>query len=68
MLFSMEWPDGIDILVVLRRLDDAHSAALKAIKAAYDPHDIVIPFPIRTVDFGIKGGKSYQDVLTAIGD
>ncbi|MEO1231263.1 MAG: mechanosensitive ion channel family protein [Myxococcota bacterium] len=48
--------------------NDAHSAALKAIKAAYDQHDIVIPFPIRTVDFGIKGGKSYQDVLTAVGD
>jgi len=31
--------------------------AIKAIKSAFDEHDITIPFPIRTLDFGIKGGQ-----------
>lgn len=26
------------------------------IKKAYDESNIMIPFPIRTLDFGIKGG------------
>ena len=32
------------------------SEAIKRIKKAYDANDIMIPFPIRTLDFGIKGG------------
>jgi small conductance mechanosensitive channel len=32
------------------------SKAIKAIKKAFDEQDITIPFPIRTLDFGIKGG------------
>ena len=32
------------------------SKAIKAIKSAFDEQDITIPFPIRTLDFGIKGG------------
>jgi small conductance mechanosensitive channel len=31
--------------------------AIKAIKSAFDEQDITIPFPIRTLDFGIKGGQ-----------
>jgi small conductance mechanosensitive channel len=31
-------------------------ANIKAIKKAFDEQDITIPFPIRTLDFGIKGG------------
>jgi small conductance mechanosensitive channel len=31
------------------------SKAIKA-KKAFDEQDITIPFPIRTLDFGIKGG------------
>jgi small conductance mechanosensitive channel len=32
------------------------SRGIKALKAAFDREDITIPFPIRTLDFGIKGG------------
>lgn len=48
--------------------NDAHSAALKAIKVAYDESGIVIPFPIRTLDFGIKGGVSYGAVMAALNE
>jgi small-conductance mechanosensitive channel len=34
------------------------SEAIKRIKKAYDANDIMIPFPIRTLDFGIKGGTT----------
>jgi len=40
----------------------SRSAAVKAIKKAYDANDITIPFPIRTLDFGIKGGKQLDEV------
>jgi len=33
------------------------SKAIKAIKKAYDKHNITIPFPIRTLDFDTKGGE-----------
>lgn len=33
------------------------------IKKAYDANDIMIPFPIRTMDFGIKGGKPLTEIL-----
>lgn len=36
---------------------EARSRAVIAIKQAFDANDIVIPFPIRTLDFGIRGGK-----------
>lgn len=32
------------------------SEAIVRIKKAYDDNNIMIPFPIRTLDFGIKGG------------
>ncbi|MEO6441543.1 MAG: mechanosensitive ion channel family protein [Chitinophagales bacterium] len=32
------------------------------IKKAYDQNNITIPFPIRTLDFGIKGGKSLNEI------
>jgi small conductance mechanosensitive channel len=34
------------------------SKAIKAIKKTFDEQDITIPFPIRTLDFGIKAGKN----------
>ena len=40
----------------------AQSAAMIAIKKAYDANDIMIPFPIRTLDFGIKGGEKLTDL------
>lgn len=38
------------------------SEAIIAIKKAYDANDIMIPFPIRTLDFGIKGGKTLNEM------
>lgn len=42
------------------------TAAIKAIKKAFDDHGITIPFPIRTVDFGIEGGQRLDQALTPI--
>lgn len=39
------------------------SGAIKAIKVAFDKNDITIPFPIRTLDFGIKGGQTYTEAF-----
>lgn len=39
------------------------SRAMKLIKTAFDEKDIMIPFPITTVDFGIRGGVPLQDAL-----
>lgn len=39
------------------------SNAIKALKKAYDKANISIPFPIRTLDFGIEGGKSLATML-----
>ncbi len=41
----------------------ARSEAIKRIKRAFDEHGITIPFPIRTLDFGIVGGEKLSDVL-----
>jgi small conductance mechanosensitive channel len=38
------------------------SNAFKAIKSAFDEQDITIPFPIRTLDFGIKGGQKLSQM------
>ena len=38
------------------------SEGVKAIKKAYNENDITIPFPIRTLDFGIKGGKQLREM------
>lgn len=39
------------------------SQTVMAMKKAFDQHDITIPFPIRTLDFGIKGGEKLNQVL-----
>lgn len=39
------------------------SDAIMAIKKAFDENDIMIPFPIRTLDFGIKGGEKLTEML-----
>lgn len=41
---------------------EIQSQCIINIKKAYDANDIMIPFPIRTLDFGIKGGKSLSDM------
>lgn len=38
------------------------SEAIMLIKKAFDTHGITIPFPIRTLDFGIKGGEKLGDM------
>ncbi len=44
----------------------ALSDGIKNIKKAYDEHDITITFPIRTLDFGIKGGKTLTEMLKEV--
>lgn len=39
------------------------SEAIIAIKEKFDEHDIMIPFPIRTLDFGIRGGEKLDSML-----
>ncbi len=44
------------------------SEAIMAIKKAYDENDIMIPFPIRTLDFGIRGGEKLNSMLKSGSD
>jgi small conductance mechanosensitive channel len=46
----------------------AISDTVMSIKAAYNEHDITIPFPIRTLDFGIKGGEKFYEMFDSNGD
>ena len=41
----------------------AQSEAIMRVKKAYDDNDITIPFPIRTLDFGVVGGEKLNEVL-----
>jgi small conductance mechanosensitive channel len=41
----------------------ARSEAIIAIKKAFDSEDITIPFPIRTLDFGVVGGERLDEIL-----
>ncbi len=41
----------------------ARSDAIIAITKAFDENDIMIPFPIRTLDFGIRGGEKLDTML-----
>lgn len=47
---------------------NARSEAIVKIKKAFDANNIVIPFPIRTLDFGIKGGEMLREQLDVIKD
>lgn len=38
------------------------SDAIVAIKKAFDENDIQMPFPTRTLDFGVRGGKPLDEV------
>lgn len=44
------------------------SEAIVKIKKAYDANDIMIPFPIRTLDFGIKGGTTLNQMPIQMSD
>lgn len=41
----------------------AKNEAVILIKEAFDQNGITIPFPIRTLDFGIKGGQKLREML-----
>lgn len=49
---SLEQPDYLKV----------GSDAIIKIKKAYDANDIQIPYPIRTLDFGIKGGQTLSEM------
>ncbi len=38
------------------------SHSIMSVKKAFDENDITIPFPIRTLDFGIKGGQKLEEM------
>lgn len=40
--------------------------AVMKIKKAYDENEITIPFPIRTLDFGIKGGQTLSEMKVTL--
>lgn len=44
---------------------EVQSQSIIRIKKAYDANNIMIPFPIRTLDFGIKGGVPLNEVTSA---
>jgi small conductance mechanosensitive channel len=41
----------------------AQSDSIMRLKKAYDDTDLTIPFPIRTLDFGVVGGEKLNEVL-----
>lgn len=53
--FWVHFPGEISFLLITNDV-------IMAIKKAYDQNGITIPFPIRTLDFGIKGGQKLSDL------
>ena len=45
----------------------AKNQAIKNLKKAFDDNGIMIPFPIRTLDFGIKGGVQFHEQIKTAG-
>jgi small conductance mechanosensitive channel len=43
---------------------EARNDMIIAIKEAFDQNNITIPFPIRTLDFGIQGGQTLEQSLS----
>lgn len=54
--FWVKFRDNSDFL-------SPRSEAILRIKKAFDENDIMIPFPIRTLDFGIRGGEKLEAML-----
>ena len=42
---------------------EARSQAIQRIKAAFDENGVTMPYPVRTLDFGVKGGTALSDML-----
>ncbi len=45
---------------------EARSKAVMGLKNAFDEADITIPFPIRTLDFGIEGGRTLAQMMEGV--
>jgi small conductance mechanosensitive channel len=45
----------------------ARSEAIERLKRAFDENGISIPFPTRTLDFGVKGGETLAEMLEEVG-
>jgi small conductance mechanosensitive channel len=45
----------------------ARSEAIERLKRAFDANGITIPFPTRTLDFGVRGGEKLSEVLEEVG-
>ena len=54
--FWIKFKDNADYL-------EPKSEAIMRIKKAFNENDIMIPFPIRTLDFGIRGGEKLDSIL-----
>jgi len=57
--FWIEYPDQPGFL-------GFRNQAIKSIKQAFDENGITIPFPIRTLDFGIKGGEKLSEMQLSV--
>lgn len=55
--FWIKYPGEADFMTVRHK-------AIVAVKQALSDADISIPFPIRTLDFGIKGGEKLDAMIT----
>lgn len=58
--YWIQYPDGVASYF------EAIHKGIKAIKDQFDDEGIDIPFPIRTLDFGIKGGQNISEPLSGI--
>ena len=60
------WYNGLEAVAIEAEAaaDSAEAEAATAIKEAFDANDIMIPFPIRTLDFGIRGGEKLNEQLS----
>lgn len=59
--FWIKYPGDPGFLVV-------RNNAIMKIKGAFDQNDIMIPFPIRTLDFGIRGGEKLSEMKLELAD
>ena len=57
VLFWIKYPGEPDFMTVRHK-------GVVAVKQALDAADISIPFPIRTLDFGIKGGEKLDAMIS----